>query len=526
MTGQGKHRAEGSGMGIPLQGGMGIVADAIRRYRDDPASMVREQFGVEPDSWQKKVLADFAARDVRVVKIAMSACAGPGKTALMAWCGLNTLLCQGDETRNLRGAALSITSDNLRDNLWAEIHTWWNRSELLQKLLGINAKAVYSRDHAKTWFLSARSFRKDAGGGEQAQALSGLHAPYVLCLIDESGEISPSVSRKADQAMSTVKWGRILQGGNPTVETGMLYEAVGKKAPGWKCVEISADPDDADRTPRVDAKWAQDQIDEHGREDPWVMAYIMGRFPPGGVNKLLSAEDVEVAMDRHVATRDYQDFQKRMGIDAARFGDDPWVIFPRQGRVAFRPVTMRSPRSSEVVARVLMAKDRWGSEVEFFDDTGGYAVGAIDGLVTAGHAPVPVNFSSQKTQDDRFYNARAEMWWRMAEWVKSGGSLPRIPELAKELCAPTYGFKKGKILLEEKDRVKRRVGHSLDYADALALTFYHADVKSSLARAPMRTGSAGGSSWDYDPLETPVDVDYTDEQRDEMLDAGPFAGNR
>jgi hypothetical protein len=54
-------------------------------------------------------------------------------------------------------------------------------------------------------------------------------------------------------------------------------------------VSITADPDDPKRTPRVDIEWAREQIKLYGRENPWVMAYILGLFPPGSINALLSS---------------------------------------------------------------------------------------------------------------------------------------------------------------------------------------------------------------------------------------------
>jgi hypothetical protein len=145
-------------------GDVGTLADAIRRYREKPREMVIEQFGTTPDRWQDKVLEDLAS-DARVEKIAMSACAGPGKTCLMAWSVWWFLLCQGDHERNLRGAALSVTRDNLRDNLWSEMHTWYNKSPLLQALFTINAKAAFSNDHPNTWFISVtRAVYPDRGG--------------------------------------------------------------------------------------------------------------------------------------------------------------------------------------------------------------------------------------------------------------------------------------------------------------------------------------------------------------------------
>jgi hypothetical protein len=481
--------------GVPV-GDLDQLASDLARYREDPVAFVREVLNVSiVDDWQQDVLRELATPD-RTKKIAMSACAGPGKTCLMAWVLLWYIAVQGDGTANLRGAAMSVTRENLYDNLWAEVHHWYNQSKFMQEMFDITSAGIFSKHHPKTWFVSTRSFGKAAKAEEQAAALSGLHAPYILFLIDESGDIDPAVGRKADQALGGVDWGRVLIAGNPTVETGLLYDAVTQREE-WGVYEISADPDDPKRTPRVDPVWAARQIELYGRDDPWVMIYILGKFPPGGVNKLLSAEDVDAAMDRHLNPDAYERSQKRLGVDAARFGDDPWVIFPRQGRVAFPPVVVRNPRTHEIVRRVLQAKHKFGSEIEFFDDTGGWSVGAIDGMIEAGYNPVPVNFSSTKVRDDGFFNVRAEMYWNLAQWIKSGGCLPKDPELKEELLAPTYSFKGKKIILESKEQIKGRLGRSLDRADALAMTFFHPESSA----LNVRSNFSGQSKWDYDPIE-------------------------
>jgi phage terminase large subunit len=50
-------------------------------WQDDPASFVREMFGVVPDRWQEEVLQAFP----KSPRLAMKACKGPGKTAVEAW---------------------------------------------------------------------------------------------------------------------------------------------------------------------------------------------------------------------------------------------------------------------------------------------------------------------------------------------------------------------------------------------------------------------------------------------------------
>jgi hypothetical protein len=67
----------------------------------------------------------------------------------------------------------------------------------------------------------------------------------------------------------------------------------------------------------------------------------------------------------------------------------------------------------------------------------------------------------------------------MAEWVKRGGALPNDPELAKELTTPTYTHQNGKLRLEEKEQIKKRLGFSPDKGDALALTFALPDMPAA-----------------------------------------------
>ena len=51
----------------------------IRQWRNDPVLFVREVFEAEPDPWQLDVLAEMGRPGRK--RIAMKACAGPGKTA-------------------------------------------------------------------------------------------------------------------------------------------------------------------------------------------------------------------------------------------------------------------------------------------------------------------------------------------------------------------------------------------------------------------------------------------------------------
>lgn len=472
----------------------------IKQWKNDPVSFVREVFKVEPDQWQVKGLKAFA--DPSISRIGFSACAGPGKSAELCFCGWNFLLCYADKGEHPKAAATSISGDNLRDNLWAEMSKWQSRSPMLQSLFKVTSEKIFAVDHRETWFMAARTFPKTANAEEIGRTLSGMHGKYLLYLVDESGDISPNLMKSAEQGLSTgPKFGKILQAGNPTSHTGMLYTATTKLRDQWHMIRITGDPDDPERSPRIDIDWAREQIRQHGRDDPWVMAYILGQFPKSAINTLLTVEEVEIAMNRTFNQDMYAFSQKRLGIDVALGGLDKTIIFPRQGRAAFKFVEMNTTRPSDIAARVMKAKADWGSEIEFIDNTGGFGSGVIDSLQQAGEAPMPVHFSGAAIESQKYFNKRSEMWFNMADWIKSGGAIPNDPKLIKELTAPVYGFKNGLFKLEEKEQIKKRLGFSPDRADALALTFALPDMPAQMFNGLPVERSANKVAFEYDPYK-------------------------
>lgn len=482
------------------------AARRIRTWRENPLRFVVENFGVEPDAWQRDVLEVFPSQDRDKLRIAMQACAGPGKSTVLAWCGWNFLACYGERGEHPKGAAVSVTADNLRDNLWAEFAKWRERSEFLTRAFEWTSTKIFARDHPETWFISARSFPKTANADQQGRTLSGLHAKYVLYLIDESGDIAPSVLRAAEQGLTTCAWGKILQAGNPTSHTGMLYFAATTQRHLWHVIQITGDPDDPKRSPRIDIEWARTQIATYGRDNPWVMAYILGKFPPSGINSLLGPDDVEAAMKRHLREDEYAWAAKILGVDVARFGNDRSVICPRQGLAVFRFVEMRNARTTEIAARVARAWDKWHPDAIFVDDTGGYGAGVVDALIAANIPVIPINFAG--AGNPRYYNKRSEMYFEAAEWVKNGGALPYSPNLLRELVAHTYWIQDGKLRVVEKDQVKKELGgHSPDESDAFVLTFAQPVAPGVPVLRDPRTGlpiqlerQRPASDWDpFDP---------------------------
>lgn len=421
-------------------------------------------------------------------------------STVLAWIGWHRLMCFAAKGEHPKGAAISGEGrDNLRDNLWAELAKWQGRSEFLKREFTHTQSQIYANSHQETWFLSARSYAMNADAEAVGRSLSGLHSRFPFVLLDECGAMPPTVGQKASQIFTGgPEDALIAAAGNPTSTTGLLYTIFTQERERWATITVTADPDDPKRTPRVDIEHAREEIAMWGRENAWVMATILGLFPPGGINALLSLEDVEAAMKRAPREDAFSFSQPRLGIDVARFGQDGTYHCLRQGIMAFPFVEQRGARTEAIAGRAFSIKEDFHQEITFVDGTGGYGAGVIDALLQAGENVHEINFSSQ-AMDPRYFNRRSEMLWLAADWVKKRGALPRSDRIVKQFIAPTYFFQNGKLRVEEKDQIKKRLGFSPDEFDALALTFSIPDQPRSLVPA----GAVGGGlQSDWDPFQS------------------------
>lgn len=468
----------------------------IRAWREYPCQFVWDNFRLDPDEWQKDVLEALGGSANPQRRVNMKACTGPGKSAVLAWIGWHRLSCFAKKDEHPKGAALSITRENLRDNLWAELAKWQNKSNLLTQRFTWTKERVYCNDHPETWFLSARSFSQDADAEAIGRALSGLHSQFPFILLDETGDMPVAVGQKAEQIFTGLPEDALIaSAGNPTSTSGLLYHICVREADKWVLITITADPDDPKRTPRVDIDLARQQIQTYGRDNPWVMATILGLFPPAGFNQLLGIEDVEAAMNRVYREEQFTHAAKILGVDVAREGDDRTIFFPRQGLQAFRPSVYRNLRSNIIAGHLSRKEDTWQADGVIVDGTGGWGAGVIDAGETLGRTWLDCQFAGEAFEKERFYNKRAEIWWSLAEWVKTGGAIPRIPELIQELTAPTYTFKGNRILIEPKESIKKRIGKSPDMSDGLALTFAFPIQKRDVVAQMLETMTPGGGDW-------------------------------
>lgn len=478
----------------------------LRRWRADPVAFVREVFGAEPDEWQKTVLKAVAT-DPRA---AMSACKGPGKSCLLAWVIWWFLVCYVDA----QVMAVSITLDNLKDNLWKELAFWQAKSPMLQAAFVHSGETITNVERPKTWKCTARSFAKDADPSAQASTLAGLHGQNVMVVLDEAGDIPVGVLAAAE-AIFAVKGqnAKLVVAGNPTSNQGTLYAIVSNPR-GWHITFITGDPDDPKRSPRIDIEWARGWIEKYGRENPWVMVNILGEFPPGGSMQLIGANVVSQAMQRDVPKLAYRGDARIWGVDPARFGDDEIVLMRRQGVLARQAITWRNLDGTKLgnkIAHLIREETKAGEPPDaIFIDVGGVGSSCVDHLTNIlgyAHLVSPVDFGSGAERPELYANKRAEMWIAMKEWLeKQHARLPPDPVLAAELQGPEYDFRvvqrHSVYIIESKADMKKRGVPSPNRADALALTFAApVEPRSGEARERESGGGVVVVPEVYDPMK-------------------------
>jgi hypothetical protein len=162
-----------------------------------------------------------------------------------------------------------------------------------------------------------------------------------------------------------------------------------------------------------------------------------------------------------------------VACDVARFGDDETVIFVLEGtNVVAKTIWGKSP-TTEIARQVTSYSRDYGNCPCVVDEIG-VGGGVVDQLNQLGRHVLPFNSSSKPTgsldtqENPTMHNLRSEAWWTVsklfaAHEVACPGMYPR---LQTQLSIPRYNFRNGKVLIESKEEIKKRMNRSPDHADA------------------------------------------------------------
>ena len=191
-----------------------------------------------------------------------------------------------------------------------------------------------------------------------------------------------------------------------------------------------------------------------------------------GNTKLISSDLVRKAF---VSTMLSSTSPLVIGLDVARFGDDETVFCFRRGRWCIKFQSYQKLDNVEV-ANLATNFIREYQPHRLFLDIGGQGAGVYDILKDRGFGEIirGVYFGEKAINDERYFNRRAEMWDGIQAWLASSPQvqLPQNEDVFNELTGVNKKYdRRGRLQLEEKDEIKKRLGRSPDKADALALTF-------------------------------------------------------
>ena len=458
---------------------------AVGTFRGDPEGFVHfifpwRQAGTRladetgPDVWQSAILRalgddmrrGLAAEEAAgaALKYAVASGHGVGKSTLVAWIIHWFASCftfpQIVVTANTRTQLLTKT--------WRELAKW-HRLAINAHWFEWTATQYKHLAYPDTWFASAIPWSEHA-----SEAFAGTHEKFVLVVFDEASSIANRIWEVTEGALTTPNavW---LAFGNPTKNTGAFAECFGRMKHRWRTWQIDS------RTAKKANRAQIDQwVSDYGEDSDFVRVRVRGVFPRAGSMQLISSEDVRLAMSRIAAG--HEGAAKVMGIDVARHGDDQSVITQRQGLKVWPQERLRIADLALLGDKVMERIVEWKPDAVFIDVTG-LGWGLHDylrrKLGERGTILYPIQVGEKAIDERKHYNRRAEIWWRMRDWLKEGGCLPDDRELEADLIGPEYGYdNKERVQLERKEDMKSRGLASPDGADALAMTFAaHVEAK-------------------------------------------------
>ena len=193
---------------------------------------------------------------------------------------------------------------------------------------------------------------------------------------------------------------------------------------------------------------------------------MMCDFGASSSDVLIPLDLIEKGMTSPARLDEQMDWPLVVGVDIARYGDDATVIFPRRGLYAYNePVILHNMSNVEVAHYLVewIAVHR-PDHVMIDQGQGTGVIDLVQSLVRGRDVTIyEIPFGSRANNADKFANRRAEMYYNVREWLRTGGHIPNSLFLESELSAATYEIDPaGRIKLEPKDKIKEKLRRSPD----------------------------------------------------------------
>jgi len=328
----------------------------------------------------------------------------------------------------------------------------------------------------------------------EPEKMAGISGSELLFIADEASGIEEQIFEAIEG--NRAGGARLAMFSNPTRTSGYFFDAFHSKRDFWKTIHVSSE-----ETPNVTEgrivipglatrEWVEEKRLEWGPEyeaSPLYRVRVRGEFPSQSADSVIGLSLVDAATKRWATTEGVGRLE--LGVDVAEFGDDETVIYPRRGLKLYQPTVLQSMDAVDVAGKVLEVVKQHRNSSEHNErtrpivkvDVIGVGSGVAAVLERSKEVSViRVNSSRRASNEDEYHNLRAELWGRMRDFLKAGGAIPPDPKLETELVAPTYSFDaKARMVVEAKERFKKRLGRSPDRADAAALAIHSEEPYSA-----------------------------------------------
>lgn len=193
---------------------------------------------------------------------------------------------------------------------------------------------------------------------------------------------------------------------------------------------------------------------------------------------------------------------RRLGVDVARYGDDSscWATIDGNELVAMHDAPMTAIDEVADMTRARIQDPNAPINADRVRvDVVGLGAGVVD-ILRAQQYDVEEFSSGGKATEDKesayqFKDRRSQAWWTLREMLRKGelsiapALLERYPKLIQDLTAPRYLMSSDRVIkVESKDEIRKRIGRSTDYGDALMMAVAPAHPRPQVTPLRVRWG--------------------------------------
>lgn len=475
-------------------------------YRLDPVGFVRDCVdGADPAPYQVEGMTKL----VEVGRACIRSPHGVGKTATAAWLVLWFALTR-DGATDWKAVTTASAWRQLTRYLWPEIHKWaravrWDR---------VGREAPNGRTELLALSLLLKTGQGFAVASDDPALIEGAHADALLYVFDEAKAIPSGTFDAAEGAFSgsggdTGREAYALAISTPGPPVGRFYDIQARR-PGfedWWTKHVTLE--EAIAAGRISSEWAEQRARQWGEESSLYLNRVRGEFAADDESAVIPLSWVEAAVRRWLDVTD-PDYPYRaeglpalsaLGVDPADGGGDASILAPRHGRILMplEEHVPKGPGETMELAGLALAKARPTSAVIVVDAIG-VGAGVLSRLWEEGATAIRFMASgaardsngramTDETGELAFSNLRAASWWRMRRLLSPENpnpiALPDDDLLVGELTAPAWRVDgAGRIVVEEKATVRKRIGRSTDRADAAIMAFWLEDLPTEIYTPP------------------------------------------